>query len=81
MLKKFNISAVIAVFVLIFLYLPITAVIGLSFNKSSNSLIWKGFGLDWYKSIWSNEPIMSSFQRTIFVAVVTTILSLVIGTT
>ena len=79
--KRINLSAVVAVFVLIFLYLPITAVVGLSFNQSSNSLIWKGFSLDWYKTIWSNEPIMSSFQRTIFVAVVTTILSLVIGTT
>jgi len=71
----------LAFFVLIFLYLPITAVVGLSFNQSSNSLIWKGFSLDWYKTIWSNEPIMSSFQRTIFVAIVTTVLSLVIGTT
>ena len=61
--------------------MPITAVVGLSFNQSSNSLIWKGFSLDWYKTIWSNEPIMSSFQRTIFVAVVTTVLSLIIGTT
>ena len=79
--KQINLSAIVAVFVIIFLYLPITAVVGLSFNKSSNSLIWKGFSLDWYKSIWSNEPIMSSFQRTIFVAVVTTVLSLIIGTT
>jgi len=79
--KRINLSAIVAVFVIIFLYLPMTAVVGLSFNKSSNSLIWKGFSLDWYKSIWSNEPIMSSFQRTIFVAVVTTVLSLIIGTT
>jgi spermidine/putrescine transport system permease protein len=79
--KRINLSAIVAVFVLIFLYLPITAVVGLSFNQSSNSLIWKGFSFDWYKTIWSNEPIMSSFQRTIFVAVVTTILSLIIGTT
>lgn len=79
--KRINLSAIVAVFVIIFLYLPITAVVGLSFNKSSNSLIWKGFSLDWYKSIWSNEPIMSSFQRTNFVAVVTTVLSLIIGTT
>lgn len=81
MLKRINLSAIVAVFVLIFLYLPITAVVGLSFNQSSNSLIWKGFSLDWYKTIWSNEPIMSSFQRTIFVAVVTTVFSLIIGTT
>ena len=78
--RRINLSAIVAVFVIIFLYLPITAVVGLSFNKSSNSLIWKGFSLDWYKSIWSNEPIMSSFQRTIFVAVLTTVFSLIIGT-
>ena len=81
MLKKINLSSVIAVFVLIFLYLPIAAVVGLSFNTSSNSLIWKGFGFDWYKQIWSNEAIVEGFQRTIFVAIVTTILSLIIGTT
>ena len=78
--RRINLSAIVTVFVIIFLYLPITAVVGLSFNKSSNSLIWKGFSLDWYKSIWSNEPIMSSFQRTIFVAVLTTLFSLIIGT-
>ena len=78
--RRINLSAIVAVLVIIFLYLPITAVVGLSFNKSSNSLIWKGFSLDWYKSIWSNEPIMSSFQRTIFVAVLTTVFSLIIGT-
>ena len=78
--RRINLSAIVTVFVIIFLYLPITAVVGLSFNKSSNSLIWKGFSLDWYKSIWSNEPIMSSFQRTIFVAVLTTVFSLIIGT-
>lgn len=78
--RRINLSAIVTVFVIIFLYLPITAVVGLSFNKSSNSLIWKGFSLHWYKSIWSNEPIMSSFQRTIFVAVLTTVFSLIIGT-
>ena len=66
--KKINLSLIITLVVLVFLYLPIMAVVGLSFNTSSNSLIWKGFGFDWYKNIWSNEPIMSSFQRTIFVA-------------
>jgi spermidine/putrescine transport system permease protein len=55
--------------------------VGLSFNTSSNSLIWKGFGFDWYRNIWSNEAIVQGFQRTIFVAIITTILSLVIGTT
>ncbi len=78
--KKINFSAIIAVLVLIFLYLPITAVVGLSFNTSSNSLIWKGFGFDWYKNIWSNEAIVQGFQRTLFVAIVTTVLSLLIGT-
>ncbi len=79
--KKINFSAIIAVLVLIFLYLPITAVVGLSFNTSSNSLIWKGFGFDWYKNIWSNEAIVQGFQRTLFVAIVTTVFSLIIGTT
>ena len=70
--KKINLSLIITLVVLVFLYLPIMAVVGLSFNTSSNSLIWKGFGFDWYQNIWTNEPIISSFQRTIFVALVTT---------
>ena len=76
--RKISLSAIVAVFALIFLYLPITAVVGLSFNTSSNSLIWKGFGFDWYKNIWSNEAIVEGFQRTLFVAIVTTIFSLII---
>jgi spermidine/putrescine transport system permease protein len=79
--RKISLSAIVAVFALIFLYLPITAVVGLSFNTSSNSLIWKGFGFDWYKNIWSNEAIVEGFQRTLFVAIVTTIFSLIILTT
>ena len=63
-----------------FLYLPIITLIILSFNKSKAGVVWKGFTLDWYVKLFHDSSIMIALKNSLIVAVITTIVSTVIGT-
>lgn len=63
-----------------FLYIPIFVLIALSFNRSKSKAHWTGFTLDWYKSLFKNEAIMTSLFNTIFVALVSTVIATILGT-
>ena len=65
---------------LVFLYLPILVMIGLSFNASESRAQWTGFTFDWYARLFRDERILSALQVTFSVAVMATIASTVIGT-
>ena len=65
---------------LVFLYLPILVMIGLSFNASESRAQWTGFTFDWYARLFHDERILSALQVTFSVAVMATIISTVIGT-
>ena len=65
---------------LVFLYLPILVMIGLSFNASESRAQWTGFTFDWYGRLFRDERILSALQVTFSVAVMATIISTVIGT-
>jgi len=66
--------------VLIFLFLPIVVLVIYSFNKSSTNIVFDGFTLKWYRELFSNTNLIDAFSNTILVAVVSTIISTVIGT-
>lgn len=66
--------------VLIFLYLPISVLIFMSFNKSDAPFTWTGFSTKWYSVLVNSPNIMEGFKNTLIVAIVTTIISLVLGT-
>ena len=68
-----------SVFVLAFLYLPIFVMIVFSFNDSRLTAAWRGFTLRWYSSLLESN-IWGAFYNTIFVAVLVTVLSAVLGT-
>jgi len=78
-----------------FIYLPLIAVIFLSFNSNPiNMMVWDGFTFDWYKSIFgystkldedaiyleSTEQLLSSLKNSLIVSTTTTIISTLIGT-
>lgn len=65
---------------LLFLYLPILVMIGLSFNQSVSRADWTGFTFDWYKKLAADARIMSALKVTLSVAAMSTILSTIIGT-
>ena len=78
--KRVSIAFCTAVY--LFLFLPIFVVVANSFNATTSKpyLSWKGFTLDWYVKLWDNTALLSSFGNTMIIAVLSTILSTVIGT-
>ncbi len=73
-LSKFYVFLVFA-----FLYIPIFVLIIFSFNESKTS-VWQGFSFKWYIELFGNELIMSSLLNTLFVAIVASLVSAVLGT-
>lgn len=66
--------------VLLFLYLPIVAIVALSFNDSQSvSLPWKGFTLKWYISIFSNAEVMQSLWNSFYVSLGTVLIAVILG--
>lgn len=67
-------------FVLLFFYLPIAVLVLFSFNESKLNIVWTGFTLDWYASLWHDTVLVRALQNSLIVAVFTTLISLVLGT-
>jgi spermidine/putrescine transport system permease protein len=67
-------------FVLLFFYLPIAVLILFSFNQSRLNIVWTGFTLEWYRSLWDDTVLVRSLKNSLIVAVATTMISLVLGT-
>ncbi len=76
--KFFNNLFVILVF--LFLYLPIIILVIYSFNSSQMNIIFENWTFDWYKEIINNSDLIEAFSNTLLVAVVSTMLSTIIGT-
>ncbi len=64
----------------LFLYLPIIILVVFSFNDSRSVAQWQGFTLDWYVKMLNDDQIILSLWNSVFVAVVSTLISTVIGT-
>ncbi len=74
-LKKFY-----TVLIFIFLYAPIVVLIIFSFNNSKSRGSWNGFTLKWYIELFKNEEIMKALYYTIIIAVLSAVISTIIGT-
>lgn len=64
----------------IILYVPVLSVVLYSFNKSSSTAHWAGFTLDWYKQLLGDQVILEAFKVSVQVALLTAVLSAIIGT-
>jgi spermidine/putrescine transport system permease protein len=71
-----------AVFVgaLVFLYLPIAVLVGLSFNESGLPTSWGGFSTKWYSELAGDDEIKDAAVATLTVAVAATAVSVLVGT-
>ncbi len=67
-------------FVFLFFYLPIAILVLFSFNQSKLNIVWKGFTLDWYAALWRDAVLVRTLKNSLIVATVTTLLSVVLGT-
>ena len=73
-------SRVLMALVFLFLYAPILLLIVFSFNKGNSNIVWTGFSLDWYKSLFQNRLIMRSVYTTLLVSLLATAIATVAGT-
>ena len=72
--------AVWAWMVFAFLYVPIVVLVVFSFNASARVNIWGGFSLAWYGEALRNDVITSAIRVSLIVALVSTVVSVVLGT-
>ena len=79
-LKNFPLFGLVSVLVFAFLYIPLVFVVGYSFNVNRVVTVWKGFSLEWYADVLTNNDIQRALMNSLRVPVVSTILSVVLAT-
>ena len=62
------------------LYLPIVTLMAFSFNESKLNAVWTGFTFKWYESLLQNEGVLEAARNSFSVALVSTVVSVIIGT-
>ncbi|HBU12673.1 MAG TPA: spermidine/putrescine ABC transporter permease [Clostridiales bacterium] len=65
---------------LVFMYLPIGALIISSFNESKNMAAWTGFSTRWYEQLFHDPAIAEVLWVTISIALLSALIASVIGT-
>ncbi len=66
--------------VLLFLYAPIAILVLFSFNRASQTAVWEGLTLEWYRKLASNELILAAVRNSLIVGAAATAAATVIGT-
>ena len=66
--------------ILFFMYFPIAMVVLYSFNDSRLTVSWKGFSLQWYEKLFSNQALMEALGNSLLLGVLSCFLSAVLGT-
>ena len=64
----------------LFLYLPIIILVIFSFNASRSTAQWSGFSTQWYGEMIRDDQVILALWNSLFLAVVSTAISTVIGT-
>jgi spermidine/putrescine transport system permease protein len=77
--NTFRVMLLILGVVFAFLYLPISVLVGLSFNEGGMPTAWTGFSVKWYGELLANDNILRAAGNTVIVALFSTILSTILG--
>ena len=78
--KTFRLMLLILGVVFAFLYIPISVVVGLSFNEGGLPTAWTGFSFKWYGALLENDNILRAAGNTLVVAIFSTVFSTLLGT-
>ena len=79
--RRINIlSNVYAFLVYAILYIPVAVMMAFSFNNQRYNYYWNGFTTQWYAKMFSNSALISSLWYSIIIAILSTIISIFIGT-
>ena len=66
--------------VIVFLYLPITFIVGHSFNDNKALEAWSGFSTRWYGEMWDNSLLTGSMRTSLGAAAVAALIAVILGT-
>lgn len=66
--------------ILLLMYLPVLVLIAFSFTKATNVGQWTGFSFDLYPALFQDTQIMTALGNTILIAVISALVSTVLGT-
>lgn len=79
--KRINIlSNIYAFLVYAVLYIPVAVMMAFSFNNQRYNYYWNGFTTQWYAKLFSNSALINSLWYSIIIAILSTIISVCIGT-
>ena len=67
--------------VLLIMYIPILVLIAYSFTNATNIGSWTGFTFSLYADLFQDEEIMTALGNTIILAVASSVVSVILGTT
>lgn len=73
-------SKVLMILFFIAYYLPLLSIVVFSFNDAKSVTHWGGFTFDWYKDLFTNTRLLEIIFMTLLIAVISTIISIIIGT-
>jgi spermidine/putrescine transport system permease protein len=75
-----RLTGLVTACVYIFLFAPIAATVVLSFNSSMfGGFPMTGFSLQWYGKLLANEQVLSAFRTSLWIALVTAVVTTAIG--
>lgn len=69
-----------ALAIYLFLWVPIVVLVAFSFNSSRQVVVWEHASLHWYEVLWNDKVLLGALQRSLWVAFLTTVVSVLIGT-
>lgn len=78
--NTFRLMLLILGVIFAFLYIPISVLVGLSFNEGGLPTAWTGFSFKWYGALLENDDILKAAGNTLIVAIFSTILATLLGT-
>ncbi len=62
-----------------FLYLPLAVMFAFSFNDARRNVVWKGFTLKWYGSMFHNAELLSALVTTLELAIAASVFASILG--
>lgn len=63
----------------LFLYAPIFTLMVMSFNDTKTLGRWKGFTLEWYREVLSNDSIREALINTLAIALISAVVATIVG--
>jgi spermidine/putrescine transport system permease protein len=78
--RRVVLSVTLIALILVFFYAPIASLMVFSFNNSRSLTSWAGFSTQWYTALFENREMMQAIWVTVIVALLTTVVSTVVGT-